>query len=118
MHPSFPSFPVVPYTLKQFMSPCHIHFDVIQRSQGCTALARQAYQDCARFDDGFRRANYRRYAGFRIGGVALLPEGALAMFADMGNFLMATAFRKSVGTLKRAGSLILLFRGRSRGRCY
>jgi MobA/MobL family len=73
---------------------CHIKFGVVQQSKGYTTLGRLSYQTNGYFNDGNRRADYGKYRGDHDGGLILLPHGASAEFADMGNFLMAAAFRE------------------------
>ncbi|OSI60273.1 hypothetical protein BSZ21_38545 [Bradyrhizobium canariense] len=72
---------------------CHIRFGVVQRKKGYTALARFAYQTNTYVNDGGRRADYGKYRGDHDGGLILLPHGASAEFADMGNFFMAASSR-------------------------
>jgi MobA/MobL family len=73
---------------------CHIKFGIVQQSRGHTTLGRLSYQTNDYFNDGNRRADYGKYRGDHDGGLILLPHGASAEFADMGNFLMAAAFRE------------------------
>ncbi|OKO79814.1 MobA/MobL family protein [Bradyrhizobium sp. AS23.2] len=77
------------------MSFSSIYYSVVLSSKGYTALARFAYQTCAAAHDRFGRVDYRRYAGFRVGGVVLLPTGASAGFAEWENFLQEAAFRET-----------------------
>ncbi|WP_426418980.1 MobA/MobL family protein [Bradyrhizobium genosp. A] len=65
----------------------------MQKSKGYTSLARFAYQTNGYVNDGGRRADYGKYRGDHDGGLILLPHGASAEFADMGNFLMAASAR-------------------------
>ena len=103
---------MVPYTFGTKPMPhCHIHTEVIQRSQGQSALARLAYQACTSFEDDFRKADYSQFSEHHRGYVILLPEGAPPEFADMVSFLMATAFRETRIDARKAGRSISQFRG-------
>jgi hypothetical protein len=77
------------------MHPGHIHSSVIQRSARQSALGRLAYQACTSFEDDFRKADYSQFSEHHRGHVILLPEDAPPEFAEMENFLMATAFRET-----------------------
>lgn len=84
------------YTLAtNYMGFSYIHFAIIQRAKGYTALARLGYQTCGSVNDGFRRVSYRAYAAHHLGGAVLLPKHAPAELADLLEFVAAVGLREN-----------------------
>ena len=74
----------------------HIHFGVIQRSKGQTALARLAYQRCSRCSDPYgRHADYRGDLEWHKGTAILIPSGGTPEYSDPTEFLLAVIHQES-----------------------